>query len=126
MPAPMRIDVALPVPVRSTFTYEVPEALRERAVRGVRVRVPFGERSLVGVVLGRTEGDPPSGTSIKSVQEVLDDEPVLPAPVLELTLWLADYYQAPQGEAVRLAISFAAPRAGAGGGGDVVPEEAGP
>ena len=72
MPALMRIDVALPVPVRSTFTYEVPEPLRESAVRGVRVRVPFGRRTLVGVVLGQASGEVPSEAAIKQVHAVLD------------------------------------------------------
>ncbi len=47
----MTCDVVLPVPVRSAFTYRVPEALSERAVPGARVLVPFRKRTMVGVIV---------------------------------------------------------------------------
>src|SRR5207249_841657 len=105
----MLVEVALPVPVRGAFTYEVPQALRERVLRGARARVPFGSRRLVGVILGIT-GKAPSGGEVKEVEEILDTEPLLPGPVLELGFWLADYYQAPLGEALKLALPLAGPR----------------
>src|SRR5215471_12895042 len=42
-------NIALPVPLRTTFTYFVPEPLRERVQPGSRVLVPFRKKSLVGV-----------------------------------------------------------------------------
>ena len=47
-------EVALPLPLRSTFTYAVPGPLAEVVVPGSRVVVPFRNRALVGVVLGLT------------------------------------------------------------------------
>jgi len=44
-------NVALPVPLRTTFTYGVPEALRAQLQPGSRVLVPFRKKSMVGVVL---------------------------------------------------------------------------
>src|SRR5208283_2840770 len=44
-------NVALPVPLRTTFTYGVPEALCAQLQPGSRVLVPFRKKSLVGVVL---------------------------------------------------------------------------
>ncbi|HYB62539.1 MAG TPA: primosomal protein N' [Methylomirabilota bacterium] len=46
-------EVVLPVPVRSAFTYRVPEAFAERAVAGARVLVPFRKRTMVGVIVER-------------------------------------------------------------------------
>ena len=46
------VDVAVPVPLRRTFTYRVPEALRAGLGAGSRVAVPFGARKLAGFVLG--------------------------------------------------------------------------
>ncbi len=45
-------EVALPLPLRSTFTYAVPAWLVEVVVPGSRVVVPFRNRALVGVVFG--------------------------------------------------------------------------
>ena len=44
--------VAVNVPLHQLFTYAVPEG--ERAEPGCRVRVPFGPRRLVGVVVEQT------------------------------------------------------------------------
>ena len=43
-------NVAVAVPLRTTFTYRVPELLAAEIVPGSRVLVPFRKKSLVGVV----------------------------------------------------------------------------
>jgi primosomal protein N' (replication factor Y) len=53
-------DVSLPVPLDQSFTYSLPETLRHRARAGCRVIVPFGSRTLTGVVL-RTHSEAPNG-----------------------------------------------------------------
>src|SRR5579862_7298183 len=93
-------EVALPVPLRTTFTYGVPEELDDLVVPGARVLVPFRHRALVGVVLGRA-ATPPADTRIKNVAEVLDPLPALPPALVELGRWIANYYLAPPGEAFR-------------------------
>ncbi|MFQ5926401.1 MAG: hypothetical protein ACE5MH_03100, partial [Terriglobia bacterium] len=40
MPAGFVCEVAVPLPLPTTFTYRIPEALREEVSVGVRVRVP--------------------------------------------------------------------------------------
>ena len=53
---------------------------------GVRVRVPFGERVLTGVVVPAAEDAEPAGeATLREVLEVLDDEPVCPPEILETT-----------------------------------------
>ena len=44
-------EVAIPVPVRQTFTYRIPAALDGRVVPGLPVNVPFGRRSAEGFVV---------------------------------------------------------------------------
>ena len=61
-------NVALPVPLRTTFTYAVPDELRTQVQIGCRVLVPFRKKSLVGVVSEWTDAAPAgtkSGTSSK-------------------------------------------------------------
>jgi primosomal protein N' (replication factor Y) (superfamily II helicase) len=92
-------DVALPVPVDRTFTYELPLTLRHRARAGCRVWAPFGTRKLTGVVL-QTHDTPPSREA-REVLKLLDEEPVLDDGLLRLATWIADYYCAPIGEVLK-------------------------
>src|SRR5258708_553776 len=48
-------NVALPVPLRTTFTYAVPESLRGTVQPGSRVLVPFRKKAMVGVVVELAE-----------------------------------------------------------------------
>src|SRR5260370_17350183 len=93
-------EVALPVPLRSVFTYAVPATLREQAVPGSRVLVPLGRRAMVGVGLRRTS-EKPEVPKIREIVQVLESVPALPVSLLELGRWVADYYVAPVGEVFR-------------------------
>jgi len=99
------IQVAVPVPVDTTFTYRVPDGLE--APLGVRVQVPFGPRRLVGLVVGGPEPEPPpelAGKSVRPIQKVLDAAPIASPEALRLAAWLADYYLAPPGECYPLVL----------------------
>jgi primosomal protein N' (replication factor Y) len=93
-------NVALPVPLRMTFTYAVPEALRETVQAGSRVLVPFRKKVMVGVVVELAES-PPAGTKIREIVRVLDFVPALTPKLIELAHWIAGYYLAPVGEVFR-------------------------
>src|SRR5579863_1221031 len=93
-------NVALPVPLRNTFTYSIPETLRTQVQPGSRVLVPFRKKSLVGVVVELAEAPPPD-TKIREVTKVLDLVPALPPKLIELAHWIAGYYLAPIGEVFR-------------------------
>jgi primosomal protein N' (replication factor Y) len=93
-------NVALPVPLRTTFTYAIPEHLRDSAQPGSRVLVPFRNKSLVGVIVEFT-GTIPPGTAVREIIKVLDLAPALTPKLLELAQWIAGYYLAPIGEVFR-------------------------
>ena len=93
-------NVALPVPLRTMFTYGVPEALRETVLPGTRVLVPFRNKSMVGVVTELTE-QAPADTKIRGITKVLDTRPALTPKLIELGQWIAGYYLAPVGEVFR-------------------------
>jgi len=44
-------EVALPIPLRSLFTYAIPERLAGSICAGSRVLVPFRNRAMTGVVV---------------------------------------------------------------------------
>jgi primosomal protein N' (replication factor Y) (superfamily II helicase) len=93
-------NVALAVPLRTTFTYAVPEALRGTVQPGSRVLVPFRKKNLVGVVVELAESAP-QGTKIREITRVLDLVPALTPKLIELAQWIAGYYLAPIGEVFR-------------------------
>src|ERR1700680_1952340 len=92
-------EVALPLPLRTTFTYRIPEALEGATVNGARVVVPFRNRAMLGVVLGR--GDSLDGASLKDVTEIIDPLPALSPRLIELARWISNYYLSPIGETLR-------------------------
>jgi primosomal protein N' (replication factor Y) (superfamily II helicase) len=93
-------NVALPVPLRTTFTYAVPQALRSAVQPGSRVLVPFRKKSLVGVVLEGTERAP-EGAKVREISKVMEPAPALTPKLIELAQWIAGYYLAPIGEVFR-------------------------
>ena len=95
---PSYCEVALPVPLDRTFTYAVPEY--ERLARGARVIAPFRNEKLIGVVTA-TDVAAPTGFDVKSLEAVLDEEPLLGEYLLQLAEWMAGYYLAPPGEVLR-------------------------
>lgn len=104
------VSVALPLPLRKTFSYRVPEALAEPEP-GSRVRVPFGERVLTGVVVTREATNTTQG--IRDVIEVLDLEPVCPPEVLKTAERVAQRFFASTGEVLKTALPARLPAAGA-------------
>jgi primosomal protein N' (replication factor Y) len=108
------VSVAVPVPFLDVLTYRVPGHLELPPI-GARVRVPIGSRTVTGCVVehGTPEpGSPESGTpesgktpaELKDIVEVIDREPFLPAGVVELCQWVADYYVAGIGDAIAVAM----------------------
>jgi primosomal protein N' (replication factor Y) len=93
-------NVALPVPLRNTFTYAIPDPLRDSVQPGSRVLVPFRNKSLVGVVVECVQHAPPA-TKIREITKAIDFLPALTPKLLELAHWIAGYYLAPVGEVFR-------------------------
>ena len=85
--------------VARPFTYEVPDDVG----RGAVVSVPFGRSRVRGVVVS-TGDPPPPGIEAALIAGVLDE---LPPALVELALWVADYY----GSTPARALELVAPRA---------------
>ncbi len=93
-------NVAVPVPLRTTFTYAVPESLRASVQPGSRVLVPFRKKSQVGVVVEMAD-QPPAKTKLREITKVLEFAPALTPKLIELAQWISSYYLAPIGEVFR-------------------------
>src|SRR3984885_14358040 len=94
------LEVALPVPLRSAFTYSVPTSFDDEELVGRRVLVPFRNRAMIGVGLAVSTHAPES-KRIKEIAELLDRVPALPPKLIELGRWISRYYLAPIGESFR-------------------------
>jgi primosomal protein N' (replication factor Y) len=95
---PAYCEVALPVPLDRVFTYAV--GADQRPQRGARVIVPFRNEKLIGVVTGLSD-KAPADFEARTLEAVLDEEPLLAEPLLKLGEWMAQYYLAPLGEVLR-------------------------
>jgi primosomal protein N' (replication factor Y) len=97
---PRYCEVALPVPLRSTFTYAVPDSFQNEDLVGRRVLVPFRNRAMVGVGLSVSDRAP-AIARVKEISELLDPIAALPPKLIELGHWISRYYLAPVGETFR-------------------------
>ncbi len=79
------------MPHRGTFSYAVPEGMELGPGDGVFV--PFGRRSLQGIVMATP--DVAAVADPKPVEAKLDKRPVIAAVHTELAAWTSDYYLAP-------------------------------
>ena len=95
----VRVEVALPLPIRHTFTYRVDSGSMPAV--GTRVLAPFRQEERIGWVVG------PGSSEVKTVRPllaVLENEPSVPSELLDLCRWMARYYVAPLGITIRAAL----------------------
>ncbi|MDQ1330006.1 MAG: hypothetical protein QG578_269, partial [Thermodesulfobacteriota bacterium] len=100
--SPKYIEVAVALPVWGTFTYLVPDSLRDILLQGKRVLVPFGQRKVTGYVLEETENK--DEKEIKAISDILDDSPLFPPSMIPFFRWISDYYMHPVGEVIKTAL----------------------
>ena len=101
----MYADVILPVPLDGMFTYSVPPQFEEQVKAGVRVLVPFGRsKTYVGIVHSQHSTLNTELSSVKSILQVLDREPILLPSQLKLWQWISDYYMSPIGDVYKAAL----------------------
>ena len=105
---PEYVEIALPLPLRQTFTYRLPVGLRENVKLGARLLVPFGKRQLTGYAVAlHTKISPEleiEEETVKEALELLDGEPLLTEEIIRLTQWSADYYAASWGEVLKASL----------------------
>ena len=103
------VRVAVPVPLLPSLVYRVPDGTMLPA-RGARVRVPLGSRVVTGCVISvhhhsRSSNERHSfDDSIKELVDHLDEETFLPGPVIDLALWVSEYYACGPGDAIGAAM----------------------
>ena len=99
------LRLALPSPLRRLFDYLAPQGVPHAALQpGVRLRVPFGRREVVGVLVEVVQHSEVPADKLKPALQLLDRTPPLPAPLFKLCLWTAQYYQHSLGDTLSWAL----------------------
>jgi primosomal protein N' (replication factor Y) len=99
------LSIAVPSPLHRSFDYLPPPAADITALLpGVRVRVPFGARTIIGILLEVTTHSRIDRTRLKHALAILDRSPVLDTDILAMARWASAYYQYPIGETLSAAL----------------------
>jgi primosomal protein N' (replication factor Y) len=80
-------------PLDVTFSYAIPEDLRQQAALGQLVEVPFRNGTLQGVIVGLS-GTPPPIVDTRPITSILDPTPALTSVQIALAHWLSARYLA--------------------------------
>lgn len=100
----MFLEVALPLPLPTTFFYSCPSEISARAQPGQRVLVPFQNRKLSGFVIRPLAQLPKTfnpGVVLKEIVGLVDESSLISPELFHLAEWVADYYFASVGEVLK-------------------------
>ena len=94
------VDVLVPIPLLEKFSYLPPKNSKYPIKQGSRVLIPFGNRTLVGVIWGKRLQGSTDKRKYKRIKEVLDAVPLLSSNSMNLAEWSSRYYHYPLGEII--------------------------
>ncbi|MGL6037503.1 MAG: replication restart helicase PriA [Soonwooa sp.] len=96
-------QIILPLNLKGSFTYKVPDELLNEIQLGMRVLVQFGGKKIyTGIVWDLHQNEPETFVP-KDIINILDQKPILPIQQIEFWNWLSDYYLCNLGEIYRFA-----------------------
>ena len=101
------VEVAVPLPLFRSYTYEDCRDAGHPLVAGSRVVVPVRNTRVVGICLGESDGAALGATTPKRVLGVPDAEPAFRPDLLAVCRWISDYYVTPLGIVLRAALPSA-------------------
>jgi len=88
--------------LKTAFHYRVPDVMQNRLRIGHLVQVSFGKQRTQGIVIVLDSEPPADVTEFKSIESLLDPEPVLTVKQMELAYWLARRYLTSAIDCIRL------------------------
>ena len=98
------VDVIVPLPIASQYTYSLPPEFEESVKEGCRVVVSFGRKKFYTAIVTKVHDAAPEGYETKDIEEVLDASPVLLPRQLEFWNWLSTYYLCTLGDVYKAAV----------------------
>ena len=98
------VDVIVPLPIASQYTYSVPAELEESVQEGCRVVVSFGQKKFYTAIVTKVHYAAPENYETKDVEEVLDTSPVILPTQFRFWKWLSTYYLCTLGDVYKAAM----------------------
>mgnify|MGYP000970303304 FL=1 len=95
-------QIVLPLNLKGSFTYKVPQELLSEIQVGMRVLVPFGGKKIYTGIVFELHDNAPENFVAKEVISLLDDKPIVPQEQIKFWNWLSEYYLSGLGEIYRL------------------------
>ena len=75
-----------------TFSYVIPDNMKESVQIGQAVLVPFGRQGLINAFIVGFSDYVPDGIRMKKINRILDEKPLFSIKYLKLLEWVANYY----------------------------------
>lgn len=85
------VRVTMATHLRRDFDYILPDTIATPAL-GARVRVPFGTRNMIAIVIGFPEETTIAPEKLRPVSEVLDQHALFDNKLDQLLKWASNYY----------------------------------
>ena len=98
------VDVIVPLPIASQYTYSLPTEWEESVQEGYRVVVSFGRKKFYTAIVTKVHYAAPDGYETKDIEEVLDTSPILLPRQFQFWEWLASYYLCTLGDVYKAAM----------------------
>lgn len=98
------VDVIVPLPIASQYTYSVPVEMEESVQEGCRVVVSFGQKKFYTAIVTKVHYVAPENYETKDVEEVLDTSPVILPTQFRFWEWLSTYYLCTLGDVYKAAM----------------------
>ena len=98
------MDVIVPLPIASQYTYSLPTEWEESVQEGCRVVVSFGRKKFYTAIVTKVHYAAPEGYETKDIEEVLDTSPILLPRQFQFWEWLASYYLCTLGDVYKAAM----------------------
>ena len=98
------VDVIVPLPIASQYTYSVPTEMEECVQEGCRVVVSFGQKKFYTAIVTKVHYSAPENYETKDVEEVLDSSPVILPAQFRFWEWLSTYYLCTLGDVYKAAM----------------------
>lgn len=96
-------QIVLPLNLKGSFTYKVPDELINQIQCGMRVLVPFGGKKIYTGIVFELHDIAPENFVAKDLISILDDKPIVPQEQINFWNWLSEYYLCGLGEIYRFA-----------------------
>lgn len=97
-------ELLLPLAIKGSYTYRIPDDMQSLLQIGCRVLVPFGRKKIYTAIVIMMHDQEPKGYQVKEIISMIDPNPILRHPQLKFWQWISDYYLCTMGEVYKAAL----------------------